>query len=186
MVLYCISCKFVLLVIENMFLLFVVGRELIGTSFGMNDQYPREINERKHNFFPQKMTWFEAQAYCRENHTDLSFVSSEREQKMLQTAAGGSFVLGWIGLHKDAVNSSVWKWSGGGDSTYFNWAPNQPNYHNREQTVVILWADGKWNDKRPSLLSLPQSFCHFRATAATHHRPVTSIPAQQIPDSGSS
>uniref|UniRef100_A0A3Q3FLJ6 C-type lectin domain-containing protein n=1 Tax=Labrus bergylta TaxID=56723 RepID=A0A3Q3FLJ6_9LABR len=75
----------------------------------------------KHNFFPQNMTWFEAQAYCREHHTDLSFVSSEREQKMLQTAAGERFLLGWIGLHRDAVNRSVWKWSGGGDSTYFNW-----------------------------------------------------------------
>uniref|UniRef100_A0A3Q3NHB1 C-type lectin domain-containing protein n=1 Tax=Labrus bergylta TaxID=56723 RepID=A0A3Q3NHB1_9LABR len=157
MVLYCISCKFVLLVIENMFLLFVVGRELIGTSFGMNDQYPREINEPvdgsgKHNFFPQQMTWFEAQAYCRENHTDLSFVSSEREQKMLQTAAGGSFLFGWIGLHRDAVNRSVWKWSGGGDSTYFNWAPNQPNYYKGEQTVVNLQSDGKWNDGNPSPL----------------------------------
>uniref|UniRef100_A0A3Q3FJV1 C-type lectin domain-containing protein n=1 Tax=Labrus bergylta TaxID=56723 RepID=A0A3Q3FJV1_9LABR len=33
---------------------------------------------------------------------------------MLQTAAGERFLLGWIGLHRDAVNSSVWKWSGGG------------------------------------------------------------------------
>uniref|UniRef100_A0A3Q3L6U4 C-type lectin domain-containing protein n=1 Tax=Labrus bergylta TaxID=56723 RepID=A0A3Q3L6U4_9LABR len=104
-------------------------------------------HEEKTQFFSSKMTWIEAQAYCREHHTDLSFVGSEREQKMLQTAAGERFLLGWIGLHKDAVKRSVWKWSGGGDSTYFNWAPNQPDDYRGIETVVNLRVDGKWNDK---------------------------------------
>uniref|UniRef100_A0A3Q3FG30 C-type lectin domain-containing protein n=1 Tax=Labrus bergylta TaxID=56723 RepID=A0A3Q3FG30_9LABR len=90
----------------------------------------------KHHSFPQEMTWIEAQAYCREHHTDLSFVSREKEQEMLQTATGERFLFGWIGLHRDAVNRSVWKWSGGGKQG--------------EQTVVILRADGKWNDRRPT------------------------------------
>ncbi|XP_060883420.1 macrophage mannose receptor 1-like [Labrus mixtus] len=116
----------------------------------------------KHHSFPHKMTWFEAQAYCREHHTDLSFVSSEREQEMLQTAAGGRFRVGWIGLHQDAVKRSVWKWSGGGDSTYFNWAPDQPDDFKGIENVVILKSDGKWNDRRPSIL-LP--FYCFSLTA---------------------
>uniref|UniRef100_A0A3Q3EWW4 C-type lectin domain-containing protein n=1 Tax=Labrus bergylta TaxID=56723 RepID=A0A3Q3EWW4_9LABR len=63
--------------------------------------------------------------------------------KMLQTAAGERFLFGWIGLHRDAVNRSVWKWSGGGTAhTLTGLLTNLI----LQRTDCCNSSDGKWND----------------------------------------
>uniref|UniRef100_A0A3B4BEK5 C-type lectin domain-containing protein n=1 Tax=Periophthalmus magnuspinnatus TaxID=409849 RepID=A0A3B4BEK5_9GOBI len=60
---------------------------------------------------------------------------------------------GWIGLHRDDVNVSLWRWSGEGKMRYQNWAKDQPNNKDGKQSVVQMWSDGKWNDISPVLFS---------------------------------
>uniref|UniRef100_A0A3B5AX37 C-type lectin domain-containing protein n=1 Tax=Stegastes partitus TaxID=144197 RepID=A0A3B5AX37_9TELE len=90
--------------------------------------------------------WTEAQDYCRQHHTDLSFINSQSDIAKLRRAADGNLHEGWIGLERDPNNETVWKWSGGGHITYENWKKNQPNNHRGSQKIGIMLVNGKWND----------------------------------------
>uniref|UniRef100_A0A3Q1EQZ0 C-type lectin domain-containing protein n=1 Tax=Acanthochromis polyacanthus TaxID=80966 RepID=A0A3Q1EQZ0_9TELE len=103
----------------------------------------------KHVYIQNKTRWTEAQAYCREHHTDLSYLNSQSELVKLRKAAGGQQVGGWIGLQRDPNNKTAWKWSGGGHITYQNWHDGQPNGDGGNGVVenngAISW-NGKWFD----------------------------------------
>ncbi|KAI4833367.1 hypothetical protein KUCAC02_016275 [Chaenocephalus aceratus] len=101
----------------------------------------------KHIFVPEKMIWSDAQIYCRNQYTDLSYVRSQSGVDRLRKAAGESNPQGWIGLHRDLNNLTGWKWSGGGHMTYQNWCQEQPdNHRNIETSVNIFNENGEWND----------------------------------------
>lgn len=65
------------------------------------------------------LPWKDAQAYCREHHTDLVTIASPAEnQKFLITQ-------GWIGLSR-AGPSSSWEWSSGDQvADFFSWGPGK-------------------------------------------------------------
>ncbi|KAK6469624.1 lymphocyte antigen 75-like, partial [Huso huso] len=72
---------------------------------------------RKYHFVKDKKSWFDAQSYCRENHTDLATIESQEEtEKVLNISAG--FTDAWIGLYYDKEN---WQWSNGDNVSYYNW-----------------------------------------------------------------
>ncbi len=100
----------------------------------------------KHIFVPTRMPWHEAHAFCTENYTDLSSISSQSDQDKL-TAAGGAGASGWIGLHRDPVNMTAWMWSGGGHITYHNWLPGQPDNFGSHENYGYIMPNGKWNDE---------------------------------------
>uniref|UniRef100_A0A3B4YUE9 C-type lectin domain-containing protein n=1 Tax=Stegastes partitus TaxID=144197 RepID=A0A3B4YUE9_9TELE len=99
----------------------------------------------RHIFIRKPMNWNEAQAYCRQNYTELSFFNSQRDIDKLRNDVGGSIFHGWIGLQQDPTNSSAWMWSGGGHATYENWLQGQPS--NFLDDKVNIRPDGKWNDR---------------------------------------
>ncbi|XP_029294092.1 macrophage mannose receptor 1-like [Cottoperca gobio] len=100
----------------------------------------------KHIFVHERMTWPEAQTYCRKHYTDLSYVGSQSDVDGLLQAAGANRVRGWIGLHRDLGNITGWKWSGGGHITFQNWERREPNNLNKKETAVVLDTNGKWID----------------------------------------
>ncbi|KAM7418929.1 hypothetical protein PAMA_016177 [Pampus argenteus] len=100
----------------------------------------------KHLYFPLSKSWHDAQAYCREQHTDLSFVGSKSDEDKLRTASGTNPLKGWIGLYRDPNNITLWKWSGGGYITYQNWASGQPDNFRNTESHGHIFSDGKWND----------------------------------------
>ncbi|KAG8014486.1 Secretory phospholipase A2 receptor [Nibea albiflora] len=53
---------------------------------------------------------------------------------------------GWIGLYRNPKNVSVWRWSGGADITYQNWAPGQPDFYEEREFNAHILEDGTWND----------------------------------------
>ncbi|XP_019212879.1 macrophage mannose receptor 1-like [Oreochromis niloticus] len=86
---------------------------------------------------PYKYTWAEAEAFCRENHTDLVRVRTAEENKALQYS-------GWIGLsRKDAT--SPWKWSRGGEIAIFTPWDGAPK---NDENCVNRKSDGKWESKK--------------------------------------
>ncbi|RXN22926.1 secretory phospholipase A2 receptor [Labeo rohita] len=50
-----------------------------------------------YSLIPENKTWFEAQLYCRENHTDLVTIRNEEENQLVKNAVNGSDSI-WIGL----------------------------------------------------------------------------------------
>uniref|UniRef100_A0A3Q1GG89 C-type lectin domain-containing protein n=1 Tax=Acanthochromis polyacanthus TaxID=80966 RepID=A0A3Q1GG89_9TELE len=105
-----------------------------------------EADIGKHIYIPKSLNWPDAQTYCRQYHTDLSYFNSQSDIDKLRKDAGGNIHLGWIGLHRDPNNNTAWMWSGGGHMTYQNWADGQPNNHKGKQNHVVITRDGTWND----------------------------------------
>ncbi|KAK6466248.1 C-type mannose receptor 2-like, partial [Huso huso] len=71
---------------------------------------------RKYHFVKDRKSWFDAQSYCREKHTDLATIESQEETEKLNISAG--FTDAWIGLYYDKEN---WQWSNGDNVSYYNW-----------------------------------------------------------------
>ncbi|XP_058629676.1 macrophage mannose receptor 1-like [Onychostoma macrolepis] len=80
--------------------------------------YKQDVGRASYNYMliPENKTWFEAQLYCRENHTDLASIRNEEENKRVMEARGKDRPPCWIGLLKDSV-----EWNDGGQSAYRNW-----------------------------------------------------------------
>ncbi|XP_060729587.1 macrophage mannose receptor 1-like, partial [Tachysurus vachellii] len=79
------------------------------------------------------LSWPQAQAYCRENHTDLASALNSSDQNMLWQVwniQGDS----WIGLYRD----DTWKWSDGTTASNLPWAPGYPyNYYGNANCAMV-------------------------------------------------
>ncbi|KAI1902378.1 hypothetical protein AGOR_G00044150 [Albula goreensis] len=88
----------------------------------------------------KRLDWRGAQAYCRENHTDLASVRSQAENEAIRALAGRPRV--WIGLSRSPGGGQD-----GRDSTFRNWAHQQPNNRRGEEHCVeIRLKSSTWND----------------------------------------
>uniref|UniRef100_A0A8C9XXM4 C-type lectin domain-containing protein n=1 Tax=Sander lucioperca TaxID=283035 RepID=A0A8C9XXM4_SANLU len=89
-----------------------------------------------------RMTWTEAQSYCRAHYTDLASVRNTTENQKVQAMipAGGNWA--WFGLFRDS-----WKWSDGSTSSFRFWKNGQPDNINNEACVAADFSQsGTWED----------------------------------------
>ncbi|GAA6090985.1 aggrecan core protein-like [Tachysurus ichikawai] len=98
---------------------------------------------REYIYIANKMTWFSAQSYCRENYVDLATVTSDEENQRLFVAAAVNNV--WIGLNRTVDGVNIWQWSDGETAHFFKWRSDQPdNWHGVESCAYFCsWG---WND----------------------------------------
>uniref|UniRef100_A0A8C2I0V6 C-type lectin domain-containing protein n=1 Tax=Cyprinus carpio TaxID=7962 RepID=A0A8C2I0V6_CYPCA len=95
-------------------------------------------------------TWTEAQSYCREKHTDLVTVQSDKDRAKLKEAADAvNFTsVAWIGFYRD-----TWRWSYQNTSiSYVKWDSYQPDIPDTNEACGFLvkktsgwWADVNCN-----------------------------------------
>ena len=106
---------------------------------------------RQYHFIGSALPWLRAQAYCREQHTDLATVSNMEEMNRLvntvQDSTGGFTGLAWIGLH-DNLTSWRWSFSRDKESQYRNWGYGQPDNYLGDQMCVKMGGFGVWEDSR--------------------------------------
>ncbi|KAK7170899.1 hypothetical protein R3I94_000950 [Phoxinus phoxinus] len=81
---------------------------------------------RTHFFVSKKMTWKDAQTYCRTYHDDLSTVNKE-EAQLFSRYTDSTSELSWIGLYISPNNPGEWIWSGGEVEAIDNWDNGQPS-----------------------------------------------------------
>ncbi|KAM3623562.1 uncharacterized protein V6R79_012736 [Siganus canaliculatus] len=95
----------------------------------------------KHVYVEDPRTWPEAQEYCRDHYTDLSSITTQREEEKLkvESKVTGGF---WIGLYKGAKR---WKWSGGGSAVYLPWDKSEPEDEDDEIAGSVCWDGCGWN-----------------------------------------
>lgn len=98
----------------------------------------------KYVYIEDKLTWHNAQKFCREHHTDLAHVSNSNDNKRLKEKRIES---SWIGLYRDSTHRDKWMWSGGGEASVFFWAFDQPEQKDKEDHVMFF-EDG-WHDACP-------------------------------------
>uniref|UniRef100_A0A3B3T717 C-type lectin domain-containing protein n=1 Tax=Paramormyrops kingsleyae TaxID=1676925 RepID=A0A3B3T717_9TELE len=106
----------------------------------------------QYHFVNINLTWTDAQAYCRENYTDLATIDNMEEMKRLTESVGTGYTgEAWIGLKNGT--SLRWQWSSGeGDTRYINWDNGQPNFWDNDQHCTDFQSNGAWNDYSCSTL----------------------------------
>lgn len=95
----------------------------------------------KYVYIEHKFTWFQAQEYCRQHHTDLAHVSNARDNQRLQEKKSEH---SWFGLQRNSTCPDKWRWSGGGEVPTFYWGDKQPESR-FEEDYGMLYDDG-WHD----------------------------------------
>lgn len=85
----------------------------------------------------------EAKKYCNEKFTDLSPITSKKDERRLRNASVGEVESRfWIGLYRDGKQ---WKWSGGVNATNIPWGMQQPDDFEDENCTSVCWHKCKWN-----------------------------------------
>uniref|UniRef100_A0A3B3SS74 C-type lectin domain-containing protein n=1 Tax=Paramormyrops kingsleyae TaxID=1676925 RepID=A0A3B3SS74_9TELE len=109
----------------------------------------------QYHFVNINLTWTDAQAYCRENYTDLATIDNMGEMKRLTESVGSDYTgKAWIGLKKGT--SWRWQWSSAeGGTGYTNWDLGQPDNSNNIEHCTEVKDNGAWNDR--SCLSSTQT-----------------------------
>ncbi|XP_065814005.1 putative C-type lectin domain family 20 member A, partial [Labrus bergylta] len=108
---------------------------------------------RQFHYINLKMTWADAQHYCRDKYTDLATIESVSDISRLNRPGISK---AWIGLHDDPEawkmtmgNETIsWRWSTTGVTSktgYYSWQINQPDNGPRAESCVQATADGKWD-----------------------------------------
>uniref|UniRef100_A0A8C1J1Y9 C-type lectin domain-containing protein n=1 Tax=Cyprinus carpio TaxID=7962 RepID=A0A8C1J1Y9_CYPCA len=108
---------------------------------------------RPYHYINERMSWPEAQSYCRERFTDLATVDSMDDvNRLVNIVDAGYSGSVWIGLKRGTQKR--WGWSNGENTTsqYYNWASGQPN---EDGDCVATYA-GVWHDM---LCSYKRYFC---------------------------
>ena len=90
--------------------------------------------------------WTEAKTYCESQGGHLVSITSEEEQKKIESLlSSGSLVRYWIGATDESAEGK-WSWVTGESMNYVNWEDSQPdNANNAEHYGEIVY--GKWNDQ---------------------------------------
>uniref|UniRef100_A0A8C2GKR2 C-type lectin domain-containing protein n=1 Tax=Cyprinus carpio TaxID=7962 RepID=A0A8C2GKR2_CYPCA len=99
---------------------------------------------RKYYYINVRMSWPEAQRYCRSKYTDLATVDSMSDvNRLVNIVDAGYSGSVWIGLKRGTQKR--WGWSNGENTTsqYYNWASGQPNVN--EDYCVVIYSGG-WHD----------------------------------------
>ncbi|XP_071315937.1 macrophage mannose receptor 1-like isoform X2 [Trachinotus anak] len=91
-------------------------------------------------FINESKTWYSAQAYCRQNYTDLPSVRNLTENGLIQDVVQ-SGQAAWIGLRRN-----TWQWWLHGTSSFRYWADGHPlgRTGNCATSVINATHLGKW------------------------------------------
>ncbi|XP_050934831.1 C-type lectin BML-2 isoform X2 [Lates calcarifer] len=96
-------------------------------------------NGKSYVFISTEKTWQEAQAYCREYHTDLALIENAEDNEAVRSLNAQS--IAWIGLYR-----VPWTWSDKSSSNFTNWASGSPDNIDGDEHCVAEYLDSKWHD----------------------------------------
>ncbi|CAL8377598.1 unnamed protein product [Gadus morhua 'NCC'] len=91
-----------------------------------------------------KKSWWDAQSYCREHHTDLPSIRNLEENSLFSKMNNPKANI-WIGLHRNLWST----WSDGSDSSYRDWRHRMPNNTERTLTncaMAHIYYGWQWRD----------------------------------------
>ncbi|KAK0139896.1 Aggrecan core protein [Merluccius polli] len=104
---------------------------------------------RNYHYIDKKMTWQDAQSYCRERHSDLATISNSRDNNIaLKSKTNSAENDVWIGLNNNNTQGA-WRWSeDSSDASFYNWnkgpPPGMERYHigphHRRPEIVPLFV----------------------------------------------
>lgn len=102
-------------------------------------------DRHKYEIFRETLTWEEAKAACEAKGGHLATITSQEEQKMIESLNTQNSKL-WIGGCKNSAGQ--WCWVTGEPWEYQNWGDGEPNNSSNvvaDESCVAVWPV-KWND----------------------------------------
>ena len=102
-------------------------------------------DRHKYEIFRETLTWEEAKAACEARGGHLATITSQEEQKMIESLNTQNSKL-WIGGCKNSAGQ--WCWVTGEPWKYQNWGDGEPNNSSNvvaDESCVAVWPV-KWND----------------------------------------
>ena len=80
----------------------------------------------------------------------LASIENEEENIFIDALLGGSANV-WVGAKR--LLDGTWIWLDGKEFSYKNWAPKEPNNHQKKvDSILIRWiSDGKYKTSKPGL-----------------------------------
>lgn len=113
-----------------------------------------ELHRHTYQLFEDGMTWEEAKRYCESQGGHLVTINSEVEQNEMNALIMSGKRNGyWIG---GFLSQGRWQWITGEGFNYQNWATDQPDNYQEDETKLMLYrisnpnaastASGTWND----------------------------------------
>ncbi|XP_019712125.1 uncharacterized protein LOC109507256 [Hippocampus comes] len=91
----------------------------------------------KYVYVSERMTWNDAQSYCREFYTDLAPAVNDEELRKLREISNYAFSF-WTGLVKGDTDQNKWMWSGGGEASAILWGIGQPDDQTNEDAGLMV------------------------------------------------
>jgi hypothetical protein len=109
-------------------------------------------NGHKYMAVRNAVRWTEAKKLCADIGGHLVIIETAEEQDAIMTMLtrnGLGRDIFWIGA-TDEAQEGTWKWVDGSLVVYTNWAPREPNNHQRQEHYAELHAGfgGRWNDSK--------------------------------------
>ena len=104
-------------------------------------------SEPIYHYIDDKVTWQDAQSYCRERHSDLATISNMRDNNItLDSITNSAENDVWIGLNNNNPHGA-WRWSGSSNASFYNWKEGEPNGDGKSlhNYCVEMTKDGRWN-----------------------------------------
>lgn len=104
-----------------------------------------QTDRHKYEIFRETLTWEEAKAACEAKGGHLATITSQEEQKMIESLNTQNSKL-WIGGCKNSAGQ--WCWVTGEPWKYQNWGDGEPNNSSNvvaDESCVAVWPV-KWND----------------------------------------
>uniref|UniRef100_A0A3B4G8J3 C-type lectin domain-containing protein n=1 Tax=Pundamilia nyererei TaxID=303518 RepID=A0A3B4G8J3_9CICH len=101
---------------------------------------------RKYYYVDKKISWNDAQQYCREKYTDLATIESMDDISRLHSSF--SYDWAWIGLDDIWIGlyRVPWTWSDKSQSSFKNWRSSSPNNPPGNQHCVVENNLHVWDD----------------------------------------
>ncbi|XP_030194769.1 macrophage mannose receptor 1-like, partial [Gadus morhua] len=105
-----------------------------------NDTKDVALSDSGFVYINEKKSWWDAQSYCREHHTDLPSIRNIEENKMVSNMNAPTLIK-WIGLHRNLWST----WSDGSDTSYRDWKAGMPkNSHGTMTNCALAQTDYGW------------------------------------------
>lgn len=148
------------------------------SGFGLTSCYHLLLQE--YHYVNVKMSWADAQHYCREKYTDLATIVSTDDIRRLDRPNTDSSIA-WIGLSDHPKSwkgvmgndANSWRWSVTGNTSttgYHNLGSTLINNADGNQVCVLVEKTGQWNDF--SCLSERRFVCYTGKTRFAWFRSV--------------
>ena len=95
----------------------------------------------------EKMSWDDAEAFCRKKGGHLASVTSEEINAYVAQEKKQRNMVLWIG-GSDKTVEGAWKWSDGSPWNYTKWSQGQPNNEDNEDCLQFYYRnEDSWSDR---------------------------------------